>query len=611
MDADEKMMYLDTLKEGVTPFDRFVSRADMKDVVDIPEPRKLIDGSILRLLKMINNDHTTRFLPVYGSAGTGKTHLYWALKEREDDFGCYIVYVPSPPAPVRMLFHIYSCIMNELGDVILKKIGSSMVKKYGGSHRSIDPLGVFKVKRSAHEIQRLARKDFTGLQSEFVKTLIRYKMKALHWKLAERWLLGEALMDSDLLKLSLSRVIEEDDICIAALKVISKQSDRPIIFYFDELEIPYNSYGAEAEIRLMSIHKRMYNEISNSLIIVACLSEIWPRITQITDSAMKSRMEMELELHPFTLEDTKKLYIKAMETFWDENNIPSPPDPYFPLKEGVFKIVFEKTKGNPRDSIKMTKVFIDQILYDEELFDHLQEKIDHIERGRAEASTPGSIAPTTHIPESGESAPSTLHDMGEKVLADLDQIIDAAVKKKEEEFEAEMAEQIEVTPATTVSAAIDSILYFTKEHGTELKVDFDYEFTVSGKNKSISAVILDLNGQKIGIDIPTIKSFNKSGGVAAYYSVNRLKQALTGQNIDKACLIVPRGTSGKKFSMILEELSSKLTLVELDETEAKSLIRNAKNNPSIKGREFARLIFTDISLEPPTPESEENSDRSN
>ena len=59
---------------------------------------------------------------------------------------------------------------------------------------------------------------------------------------------------------------------------------------------------------------------------------------QITDSAMRSRMEMELQLHPFTLENTKKLYVKAMEVFWDENNIPSPPDPYFPLNEGVFKI---------------------------------------------------------------------------------------------------------------------------------------------------------------------------------------------------------------------------------------------------------------------------------
>jgi len=608
LDDDEKLLYLDTLREGVTPFDRFVSRADTKDLVDIPEPRKLIDQSILRLLKMISNDHTTRFLPIYGVAGSGKTHLYWALKDRQAQFGCYVVYIPSPPVPVRMLFHIYSCIMNELGDIILKNIGGVLVKQYGGSYRSLDPLGVFKVKRSIQEIQRLARKDFSGLQSEFVKTLIRYRMKAMHWKLAERWLLGEALSESELIKLGISRVIEEDDICIAALKIITKLSDRPIIFYFDELEIPFNSYGPEAEIRLLSIQKRMYNEISNALIIVACLSEIWPRIIQIIDSAMKSRMEMALELKPFTLEDTKMHFKRAMAVFWDENNIPAPPDPFFPLNENVFKIIFEKTKGNPRDTIKMTKVFIDQILLDEELYDHLQEKIEYIEASRGELAP----APASPIPGTEEGAPSelpiideNLQQMGEKVLADLDQIIDAAVRKKEEEFESELAEQIEVTPAKTIGGAIDAIKTFGTQRGFDVKVEFDYEFIVSGKKKSVSAVIRDLENHKIAIEVPTIKTFDKSGGVAAYYAVNRLKQALSA-DIDRGCLLVPRGTSGKKYTMIVKELGDLLTIIELNDEEARDLIRTARDKPSIKGREIARILFPDLPLEPPQPEDAGN-----
>lgn len=603
LDEEAKMLYLDTLREGVTPFDRFVSRADMKDMVDIEEPRKLIDRTIVRLLKLISNDHTTRFLPIIGAAGTGKTHLYWALKEKEVELGCYIVYIPSPPAPVRMLFHIYSCLMNELGEVILNKIASAIIKRYGGSYRAVDPLGIFKTKRPLREVQRQANKDYTGLMSEFVKTLIRYKMKALNWSFAEKWLCGEALGAPELLKLSLTRVIEEDDICIAALKVILKESDRPIIFYFDELEIPYNSYGPEAEVRLLSIQKRIYNEISNCLIIVACLSDIWPRVMQITDSAMKSRMEMELELKPFTMEDTKMLYIKAMGVFWDENNINSPPDQYFPLNEGVFKVIYGKTKGNPRDTIKMTKVFIDQILYDDELFDHLQQKIEFIEKSGIEVPK-APIETEGEVKLEGVSNASGLHDAGEKILADLDHIIDAAVKKKEEEFEAEMAEQIEVSPATAVSGAIDSILTFAKQKGAELKVEFDYEFSIGGKSKSVSAVLYDLEQRRIVIEVPTIKTFDKSGGVAAYYAINRLKEALSA-GIDRACLIVPAGTGGKKYSMIVEELGEKLTIVEINDEEVRTLIRNAKSVPSLKGREFARLVFNDIPLEPPEPQAEE------
>lgn len=622
MDEEQKMLYIETLKEGVTPFDRFVSRADIKDLIDVSEPRKMIDTTITKLLKIIRNDHTTRFLPIVGGAGSGKTHLFWALKERSvasKEF--HIIYVPSPPAPVRMLYHIYSCLMNDLGDTLLKEVASKLVKKYGGSYQRIDPLGLITLKRSPREIQAQARKDFSGLQSEFVRTLITFHMRGLNWKLAEQWLLGEALPESDLNKLSVSRVIEEDDIVLACLKVLTSQGERPVIFYFDELEIPYNSFGPEAEVRLLSVQKRMYNEIPNSLIIVACLSDIWPRVVQITDSAMRSRMEMDLELQPFTFADTQNLYVRAMEHFWDENNLPAPSDKFLPLNEGILKLVFQKTKGNPRDSIKMLKVFIDQILADESLADHFKQKIEFIEKSRVEPIPlktelkvePGALKieqpmeatvtpPVETPPPSVESA--TPREMGEKILSNLDQLIEDAVKKKEEQFEAELAEKIEVSPATAVSAAVDSILTFAKERKKDIRIDFNFEFPVEGKPKSISVFLLDIEGHKIGIDIPTIKSFDKSAGVAAYYSIIRLKQAVEATIIDHACLIIPKETGGKKFLNVCEELGPKLTVIELNEEEAKELIRNAKVNPSRKGREFARLIFKDVPLEPPPPVTE-------
>ena len=40
---EQKELYLDVLKEGTTPFDRFVSRGDVEDPVDIPNPRREID----------------------------------------------------------------------------------------------------------------------------------------------------------------------------------------------------------------------------------------------------------------------------------------------------------------------------------------------------------------------------------------------------------------------------------------------------------------------------------------------------------------------------------------------------------------------------------------
>ena len=81
--------------------------------------------------------------------------------------------------------------------------------------------------------------------------------------------------------------------------------------------------------------------------------------------------------------------------------------------------------------------------------------------------------------------------------------------------------------------------------------------------------------------------------VAAFYSIRRLQEALDAEVIDKAVLITSKGTRGQKYESLVSKLKS-LIVVELDEEEGKELIKNAKKNPSQKGREIARILFPDI-----------------
>ncbi|MHA1647765.1 MAG: hypothetical protein ACTSVL_09355, partial [Promethearchaeota archaeon] len=60
MEEDEKDLYLDVLKEGVTPFDRFVARGRMEDMVDIPGPRNDIDRYFFRAISQTQQDNSTR-----------------------------------------------------------------------------------------------------------------------------------------------------------------------------------------------------------------------------------------------------------------------------------------------------------------------------------------------------------------------------------------------------------------------------------------------------------------------------------------------------------------------------------------------------------------------
>ena len=129
----------------------------------------------------------------------------------------------------------------------------------------------------------------------------------------------------------------------------------------------------------------------------------------------------------------------------------------------------------------------------------------------------------------------------------------------------------------------------------------EYKFRI-GKRSQTLAALIEFEKKKWGLEIPSIKTFDRSAGVAGYYAAKRLKDAIDEKAIDSAILIVPVGSSGAKFEMILQN-NSNIHKVELTNETGESLIANALTYPSKEGWEIARIIFTDIGeYIPPEPE---------
>ncbi|MGY5855017.1 MAG: hypothetical protein RTS72_00355, partial [Candidatus Thorarchaeota archaeon] len=125
---------MEILKED-PPLRRYVSRGDIPDDVDIPGPHQDADRAIWRVARFTMKDHTPRFQPILGTSGMGKTHLYWVIKGQEDIFAAgnfLAVYVPSPPAPVRIPLHLHTCIVDEAGDELFDETVDYLITKFGG-----------------------------------------------------------------------------------------------------------------------------------------------------------------------------------------------------------------------------------------------------------------------------------------------------------------------------------------------------------------------------------------------------------------------------------------------------------------------------------------------
>ncbi len=591
---DDKNMYLDVLREApILPFSNFVSRGDIPDKVDISRPHAYIDREVYRLVQQTYRDRSSRLIPILGSAGTGKTHAYHSFKDKEREnrrkledadesveidaskivtsADWTIVYVPSPPASIRVLLHVYTCILEEMGAELLDIVSGKLMRKWGGTKK-----GLFQKPKIDEVIQKGIR-EFPGVFADCVKALVTYQLDKNKKPLAERWLLGEDLEAEELSELGINSIVEEDDVCLALIKIITENLDKVLILYFDEIESPYRMLGEAAERKFLEILKRLYNEVKGLVISIAVLKEIWPRIIEIADAPLRSRMEPEQDLKPFSLNDLKIFFSKSMEAFWDDNNLNPPLYPLFPLNEKLIEMIYEKTLGNPRNSIKLCRRFIDKVVMEEMTVDELLEVGAEIVAG-----------------------PRPQAEIEEEVI-DFSKPREV-IKKTIEDILAEEEYSIDVNPQSVAGATLKCISMVGEEKGKKFKTQMEFKFKL-GKRAQTLAALIEAEGKKWGLEIPSIKTFERSAGVAGYYAAKRLKDAIGEKAIDKAILIVPQGTGGAKYDMILKD-NPDIHKVELNNDIGERLIADALKYPTKEGWEICTIIFKDIGEYQPPPVEE-------
>ncbi|MFX0054399.1 MAG: hypothetical protein ACFFAX_05385 [Promethearchaeota archaeon] len=511
----DKAMYLDILREN-PPLKRYVSRGDTRDSIDIIGPHESADRAIFRAIRFTMQDGIPRFQPILGSAGMGKTHLFWSLKDRENYFkrGRFLaVYVPSPPAPIRIPLHIHACIVDTAGEDIFDQAVDMLMMKFGGlrgvSHETYD---------YTYAMERLLC-DYPGISADVMKTLLRYRLDPANSDLARRWLFGDALSNQEIVRLGVRTVLEEDDVTLATLKLLAEGSTLPILLFIDEMEGPYNTHGEEAERRFFETLKRLYNETRNLVIVASSLTEIWDRIYELADGPMKSRMEQVVHLEPFEKDDVAEFIQKTMKEFWTEQNVEPPPDALFPFTEGDIEEMFAKSDGVPRDAIKHAISRLDSILFEIEEAE-VEEQPDYV---------------------------------------------------------------IKLTPTVIISSLIKAIEATGKSIGIDVAIDID---ATQATKESTSIVLLTKSGvtRKVGIDVPGVKDWNRSGGVAAFYSAKRLQKLIESGDINMGVIAVPESTAGAKFEAALDEHGDSLVAVRLTEESGIDLVERTTKGQLLKAQ---------------------------
>jgi hypothetical protein len=517
-------MYLEILREN-PPLKRFVSRGDMRDDIDIPNPHKDVDRAILRIIRFTMKDSLPRFQPILGTAGIGKTHMYWVLKDQEEYFAAgrfLAVYVPSPPSPVRVPLHLHACIVDEAGERLFEQAVDMLITKFGGmkgvTHEVYD---------YTYALERLLV-DYPGISADVVKALLRYRLDPATRDLARRWLLGDALSDDEIGRLGVRSILEEDDVTMATIKLLAEGSEVPILLFVDEMEGPYNTYGESGERHFLEVLKRIYNESKNIVLVTSCLTEIWDRIYALSDGPMRSRMEAPAQLAPFSRDDISAFVTETMTHYWQQQNIDPPPLPLFPFSESDINDAFAHSNGIPREAIKHLIPKLDTLLFDKPV---------------------------------------------EAVESQDDYVI-----------------------KLTANVVTNSIVEALALAGKPLGITTNLLITSDEGQKQRSTIVELSKGaisHKIGIDVPNIKDWDRSGGVAAFYAGKRLKGILDDGSVKSAIIAVSSATKGAKFDSLTEEIGSCLFVLRVDTSTATTFVQDTSEGKLPHGYDESFTGFVD------------------
>ncbi len=525
-------MCLLALRGEPTPFDRYVSKAHVPDMIDISRPRQAPEKAFLASLRLVEKENFV-FLPIIGDAGTGKTHFFWFIKEIERKYSNYwrCVYVPSPPSSERIALHIYSCCLDQLSDLLPITSNNLMLDFLNYKNRE-------KITRQGF-IDKIAE-NYGSVSKDILTAFFTYKEKRGKNKiLAERFLLGDLLPSQSSLDIE-SRSLEKDKDIGVALKLLARYYRKTLVFYFDELEIPFRSKIEGIKETFLSSLKNLSN-IPNTVIIAACLTDFWPNLKTDLKNIFPY-MVKEAVLLPFSVQDLKDFYWKSMNQWWQSvcGVFPPSENPYFPLIESDFVKIHLKTKGIPRNCIKLIRKYLDTRF-------------------------------SAYL-ESSDDTPDSSHDDNLKLDIVEDEVL--------------------TINAETISQALKTII---TDRFKSLKYQYELVEKPLFASKERISFYLNIENIKIGIQIPKVKSFNRNGGIAAYYALQSLNNAINTGHIHYGLMIAPFQTHGEKFIDLLVQTKFRVKCLYINGEVAENLILHSQN--SSFGREIVRNILIFLNQE--------------
>jgi hypothetical protein len=394
---NKKARLLYFLKMGINPFKKFVSTGEIKEEIGLVPSRQDFINSVKEIIK--NNENM--ILPIIGEIGIGKTHFYWALKNKL--FYHNLVYISLDRIYRKFFYNIYSEFIEVLGIEALRSISNKLCNDWGALEKKFGFFHVAdmeKVRKAAFERESQHFKDRVSLM-DVINVITAHQLDPYKRIEAENWLLGELMNIKDLSSLNLMHDLRGKQNAFTMLKILIENAKLGTVFFIDDFEkiismiktteeaseviydpsYYYDDTESPESIAAKKVLKKIlrFQNIKGLKLIITIKSldaleeikeiikEKEPNLLTIFKSPIFMNIFLENDVPNF-YKDYLHFFLKGIHytEFIDDFS-----ESFFPLNKKVLNYIFNKSNGNPREMIKLFIKIFNEIIYSDENLDDI------------------------------------------------------------------------------------------------------------------------------------------------------------------------------------------------------------------------------------------------
>lgn len=387
---NKNAILLDLLKTDINPFKKFVSTGEIKEDLGLVNSRNSLLESITEIIENKENF----ILPIIGKVGTGKTHLFWALRNKLYYYNT--IYISLDKVYKKFFYNTYSEFIETIGMEPLRNIVNHLCNTWGALEKKFGFFHVAdidKVKNAAFEkLIGDYKEDERVALIDVINGITTHQLDPYNKIEAEGWLLGELMNIRELTRLNLMHDLRKNKNAFIMLKLLIENSKLGTVLFLDDFErvinIPILEEDDDDEVfdsswrygRKKSPDDMLSQKIFNNILKLQRINGLRIIITlRSLDSLEKIKRDMsdidqELPftildpqfLQNFTGKDILEFYIKNLnlylESFQYANFLEEFPELYFPLNEKALININNYTKGNPREITKLLIKLFNEIM---------------------------------------------------------------------------------------------------------------------------------------------------------------------------------------------------------------------------------------------------------